>query len=79
MREEHEKLIKFYQEKQEKLKEVIAKRDEVIRRNAEAVTKRIEDIQAKRDQQEAAEQDNLEALVKELQDKSNHFPFLHFL
>ena len=49
MREEHEKLIKFYQEKQEKLKEVIAKRDEVIRRNAEVVNKRIEDIQAKRD------------------------------
>jgi hypothetical protein len=52
LKDEHEKLIKHYQEKKEKLAAVVAKRDEAIKRNAEVVNKRIEDIHMKREMQE---------------------------
>ena len=49
---------------------VVAKRDEGIKRMAEVVNKRIEDIQMKREMQEMHDQDGLEVLVKEIEDKS---------
>lgn len=70
LKDEHEKLIKHYQEKKEKLLAVVAKRDEAIKRNAEVVNKRIEDIHMKREMQELQDQDGLESLVREIEDKS---------
>ena len=73
LKDEHEKLIKHYEEKKERLMAVVAKRDEGIKRNAEVVNKRIEDIQMKREMQEMHDQDGLEVLVKEIEDKSRVF------
>jgi hypothetical protein len=70
LKDEHEKLIKHYEEKKERLMAVVAKRDEGIKRMAEVVNKRIEDIQMKREMQEMHDQDGLEVLVKEIEDKS---------
>ena len=55
LKDEHEKLIKHYEEKKERLMAVVAKRDEGIKRMAEVVNKRIEDIQMKREMQEMHE------------------------
>jgi hypothetical protein len=70
LKDEHEKLIKHYQEKKEKLMAVVAKRDEAIKKNADLVNKRIEDIHIKREMQELQDQDGLEMLVREIEDKS---------
>ena len=70
LKDEHEKLIKHYQEKKEKLMAVVAKRDESIKKNADLVNKRIEDIHMKREMQELHDQDGLEMLVREIEDKS---------
>ena len=70
LKDEHEKLIKHYQEKKEKLMAVVAKRDEAIKKNADLVNKRIEDIHIKREMQEMQDQDGLEMLVREIEDKS---------
>jgi hypothetical protein len=77
LKDEHEKLIKHYQEKKEKLLAVVAKRDEAIKRNAEVVNKRIEDIQMKREMQELQDQDGLESLVREIEDKSTLSSFFN--
>ena len=70
MREEHEKLIKHYKEKKEKLQAIIAKRDEAIKKNADVINKRIEDIQLKREMQEVQDSEGLEVLIREIEDKS---------
>jgi hypothetical protein len=70
LKDEHEKLIKHYQEKKEKLMAVVAKRDEAIKKNADLVNKRIEDIHMKREMQELQDQDGLEMLVREIEEKS---------
>jgi hypothetical protein len=70
LKDEHEKLIKHYQEKKEKLVAVVAKRDEAIKKNADLVNKRIEDIHMKREMQEMQDQDGLETLVREIEEKS---------
>ena len=70
LKDEHEKLIKHYQEKKEKLMAVVAKRDEAIKKNADLVNKRIEDIHIKREMQELQDQDGLEMLVREIEEKS---------
>ncbi len=49
---------------------VVAKRDEAIKKNADVVNKRIEDIHIKREMQELQDQDGLEMLVREIEDKS---------